>query len=110
MSVRVKYTLTKYTTFLTPDNSINMALINDALAKIESPEPGKKFSYIKIAYKYGVGRSTLTQRHKAETRLREEYAIIRVAVGLGLHGPWARVGVGSSKSRGKVRLGLGYIG
>ena len=66
VSVRVMRTLTKYTTFLTPDNSINMALINDALAKIESLEPSEKFSYTEIANKYSVWRSTLTRRYKAK--------------------------------------------
>ena len=52
--VRVMRTLTKYTTFLTPDNFINMAPINNALAKIELLEPSKKFSYIEIANKHSV--------------------------------------------------------
>ena len=70
-------TLTKFTTFSTPDNSINMAPIDDALAEIESLEPGENLSYSKIADKYGVWRSTLTRRHKAETRSREEQAIVQ---------------------------------
>ena len=52
--VRVMRTLTIYTTFLTPNNSINMALINNALTKIELLEPSKKFSYIKIVNKYSI--------------------------------------------------------
>src|SRR3954471_11156623 len=70
-------TPTKYTTFLTPDNSINMAPIDDALAEIESLEPGEKFSYKEIANKHGAWRSTLTRRHKAKTRSREEQATIQ---------------------------------
>jgi len=54
-----------------------MALIDDALAEIESLEPGENLSYSKIADKYGVWRSTLTRRHKAETRSREEQAIVQ---------------------------------
>ena len=77
MSVRAMRTLTKFTTFSTPDNSINMAPIDDALAEIESLEPGENLSYSKIADKYGVWRSTLTRRHKAKTRSREEQAIIQ---------------------------------
>ena len=69
-------TLTKYTTFSTPDNSTNMAPIDDALAEIESLGPGEKFSYTKIANKYGVWRLILTRRHKAKTRSRKEQAII----------------------------------
>ena len=63
MSVHAMRTLTKYTTFLTPDNSINIALIDDALAKIELLEPGEKFTYTEIAHKYGLWRSILTRRH-----------------------------------------------
>jgi len=54
-----------------------MAPIDDALAEIESLEPGENLSYSKIADKYGVWRSTLTRRHKAETRSREEQAIVQ---------------------------------
>src|SRR6186713_2076005 len=75
--VRAMRTLTKFTTFSTPDNSINMAPIDDALAEIESLEPGENLSYSKIANKYGVWRSTLTRRHKAKTRLRKEQVIIQ---------------------------------
>ena len=35
-----------------------------ALAELESLEPGKHFSYAKIAKKYGVSRSTLSRRHR----------------------------------------------
>ena len=54
VSVRAMRTLTKYTTFSTPNDSINIALINDALAEIELLEPGENLSYLKIANKYSV--------------------------------------------------------
>ena len=54
VSVHAMRTLTKYTTFSTPNNSINIALINDALTKIELLEPSKKFTYTEIANKYGL--------------------------------------------------------
>ncbi|KAF2821476.1 hypothetical protein CC86DRAFT_302791, partial [Ophiobolus disseminans] len=41
-----------------------MSPIEDALAEIESLEPGEDFSHRKIAAKYGVVRSTLTRRHQ----------------------------------------------
>ena len=63
VSVHAMRTLTKYTTFSTPDNSINMAPIDDALAEIELLEPGEKFTYTEIANKYSLWRSTLTRRH-----------------------------------------------
>jgi hypothetical protein len=47
----------------TRDNSTNMALIDDALAELESLGPGEDFLYRKIAAKHGVVRSTLTRRH-----------------------------------------------
>ena len=46
--------------------------IQEAIAEIESPEPGDKFSYQQIAKKYGVNRVTLARRHKGET---EAYGI-----------------------------------
>ena len=45
-----------------------MAPIDDALAEIKSLAPGEQFFYTKIADKFGVWRSTLTRRHKAETK------------------------------------------
>jgi hypothetical protein len=45
-----------------------MAPIDDALAELESLEPGENFSYIKIAAKHGVVRSTLTRRHQGLVR------------------------------------------
>ena len=68
-------TPTKYTTFSTPGNSINMAPIDDALAEIESLGPGETLSYKKIANKHGVWRSTLTRRHKAKIQSHGEKAI-----------------------------------
>jgi hypothetical protein len=41
-----------------------MGAIDDALAEIESLEPGEHFVYQKIADKYGVSRSTLSRRHR----------------------------------------------
>ena len=46
--------------------------IQEAIAEIESREPGDKFSYQQIAKKYGVNRVTLARRHKGET---EAYGI-----------------------------------
>ena len=45
-----------------------MAPIDDALAELESLEPGEEYSYRKIAAKYGVVRSTLTRRHQGLVR------------------------------------------
>lgn len=41
--------------------------IQAAIEDIENLEPGEQFSYTKIAAKYGVVRSTLTQRHQGQT-------------------------------------------
>jgi 23S rRNA pseudoU1915 N3-methylase RlmH len=49
-----------------------MGPIQEAIAEIESREPGDKFSYHQIAKKYGVNRVTLARRHKGET---EAYGI-----------------------------------
>ncbi|KAG9191609.1 hypothetical protein G6011_01526 [Alternaria panax] len=46
--------------------------IQEAIAEIESREPGDKFSYQQIAKKHGVNRVTLARRHKGET---EAYGI-----------------------------------
>ncbi|KAJ8109812.1 hypothetical protein OPT61_g7186 [Boeremia exigua] len=46
--------------------------INAALAEIDSFEPGEQFSYIQIAKKYGVDRSTLARRHQRVQVPREE--------------------------------------
>ena len=46
--------------------------IQEAIAEIESREPGDKFSYQQIAKKYGVNRVTLMRRHKHET---EDYSV-----------------------------------
>jgi len=59
-----------------------MAPIDDALAEIESLEPGEKFTYTEIANKYGLWRSTLTRRHQAKTRSREEQATIQQKLSL----------------------------
>ena len=52
--MRVIRTLIKFITFLIPNNSINIALINDALTKIKLLEPRENLSYLKIANKYSV--------------------------------------------------------
>ena len=44
-----------------------MDLIQEAIAEIESREPGDKFSYQAIAKKHGVARMTLMRRHRGET-------------------------------------------
>ena len=49
-----------------------MDLIQEAIAEVESREPGDEFSYQQIAKKYGVNRVTLARRHKGET---EAYGI-----------------------------------
>lgn len=41
--------------------------IQEAIAEIESREPGDKFSYEAIAKKHGVARMTLMRRHRGET-------------------------------------------
>ncbi|EOA85502.1 uncharacterized protein SETTUDRAFT_20998 [Exserohilum turcica Et28A] len=42
--------------------------IQEAIAEIESREPGDKFSYQAIAKKHGVARMTLMRRHRGETK------------------------------------------
>jgi hypothetical protein len=54
----------------TRDHSINMSLIEAALAAIEALEPGEKLCYTKIAREYGVNRSTLSRRHRGQTTSR----------------------------------------
>ena len=46
--------------------------IQEAIAEIESRDPGEQFSYQQIAKKYGVNRVTLMRRHKHET---EDYGV-----------------------------------
>jgi hypothetical protein len=41
-----------------------MGAIEDAIAEIESLEPGEKFTYTAIADKYGVNRCTLSRRYR----------------------------------------------
>ena len=52
-----------------------MAAIDDALAEADTYATGEKIPWQKIANKHGVVRSTLTRRHRAETRSREDQAI-----------------------------------
>ncbi|KAI1665406.1 Pogo transposable element [Pyrenophora tritici-repentis] len=51
--------------------------IQEAIAEIESREPGDEFSYQAIAKKYGVGRMTLMRRHKGET---EAYGVRQLSL------------------------------
>ena len=48
-----------------------MAPIDEALAAIESLEPGEDFSYTEIANEFGVVRSTLARRHQGQVVPRE---------------------------------------
>jgi transposase-like protein len=48
-----------------------MALIDDAIAAIESLEPGEHYSYRKVARRFNVSNSTLTRRHKGRQRSQE---------------------------------------
>ena len=41
-----------------------MAPIDDAIASIESREPGEKFTYTEVANRFGVNRVTLSRRHR----------------------------------------------
>ncbi|KAF2727567.1 hypothetical protein EJ04DRAFT_134164, partial [Polyplosphaeria fusca] len=41
-----------------------MGAIEDAIAAIESREPGDSFSYRAIANQFGVNRTTLSRRHQ----------------------------------------------
>jgi hypothetical protein len=43
-----------------------MSPIDAAIEEIKSLAPGEKFSYRKIAEKYGVERTTLARRHQAK--------------------------------------------
>jgi hypothetical protein len=51
--------------------------IQEAIAEIESREPGDEFSYQAIAKKYGVARMTLMRRHKGET---EAYSVRKLSL------------------------------
>ena len=46
--------------------------IEVAITEIESLEPGEYFTYIKMAEKFGVSRTTLSRRHRRVTRTREQ--------------------------------------
>ena len=58
-------------------NTTTMAAIDDALAEADTYTSGDKIPWQKIANKHGVVRSTLTRRHRAETRSREDQAIVQ---------------------------------
>ncbi|KAG9193874.1 hypothetical protein G6011_03909 [Alternaria panax] len=51
--------------------------IQEAIAEIESRDPGEQFSYQQIAKKYGVNRVTLMRRHKHET---EDYGNAKLSL------------------------------
>jgi hypothetical protein len=52
--------------------STTMAPIDDAIAELESLQPGEKLCYTTTAKKHGVVRSTLMQRYTGQTRARNE--------------------------------------
>jgi transposase-like protein len=54
-----------------------MSSMEDALAALESLEPGKSDSYSEIARKHGVDRSTLSRRHRSVTTSRAADASTR---------------------------------
>jgi hypothetical protein len=54
-----------------------MTSMEDALAALESLDPGKSYSYSEIARKHGVDRSTLSRRHRAVTTSRAADASTR---------------------------------
>ncbi|KAF1972569.1 hypothetical protein BU23DRAFT_508372, partial [Bimuria novae-zelandiae CBS 107.79] len=54
-------------TFSTRDNYTTIALINKAIADLESREAGDNFSIQGIAKKYSVSHSTLSQRWNHQT-------------------------------------------
>jgi hypothetical protein len=54
-----------------------MGAIEDAIAEIESLEPGEQFSYTKIAAKHSIDRSTLCRRHQGSQAPRAAQAINR---------------------------------
>ena len=49
-----------------------MAPIDDAIADLESQEPGKKLVLVEFARKWGVGRSTLSRRWRRVTGPRSD--------------------------------------
>jgi hypothetical protein len=61
----------------TQHKSTNMDPIQEAIADLESQEPGKQLSYSKLAAKWKVNRVTLTRRHKGIQGTRKEEGINR---------------------------------
>ena len=59
-------------TFSQHHNTTTMTGIEEALAECDSIPSGDKTPWQRIADKHGVVRSTLTRRHRRETRSREE--------------------------------------
>jgi transposase-like protein len=68
---------TKRVSFSTPPISANMDAMDDALAAIQSLEPGESINYTEIAAKHGLVRSTLTRRYNALTQSRKAAASTR---------------------------------
>ena len=77
------------------DNSTTMAPVDEALADLDSLEPGESLCYAQSARKYGVDRSTLSRRYRAITQpratqyqerrnltLHEEVELVRYIEGL----------------------------
>ncbi|EUC26989.1 hypothetical protein COCCADRAFT_76527, partial [Bipolaris zeicola 26-R-13] len=49
-----------------------MTNIEAAIGAINAPEPGEPFTYTEIAKRFGVNRSTLSQRHRGHRASRAE--------------------------------------
>jgi hypothetical protein len=56
----------------TRDNSTTMAPIDEAIADLESREPGERYTLKEVSEKYGVDRSTLGRRWRRVTASRDE--------------------------------------
>jgi AraC-like DNA-binding protein len=54
--------------YSTRDNFFSMALIDDAIAVIESREEGAPFSSGKVAAQFNANRTTLSRRHQSVMR------------------------------------------
>src|SRR5688500_5280185 len=64
---RVMPTNTKTTPGTYPHISTTMTSIEAAIEEIESLPLGEQYSYVKIAAKHSVERTTLARRHQAKT-------------------------------------------
>jgi hypothetical protein len=65
LNAPLKHQNTRSTPTSTRDSSIKIGAIEDAIAEIESLEPGEQFSYTKIAAKHSIDRSTLCRSSQA---------------------------------------------